>query len=407
MKTATARWISHAVLGTVLGCVALWAWLNLSFPGGPQHPDEPGIAADVVALALAMLFVLVGGLIVRRHPGNAVGGIFLVLGFIYAEGIALGDYVWASFGRGQSWPLTRSAAYLADVTFQNPAVFGLFAFFFLLFPDGGLPSPRWRPLAYLAGVSMVGLWVNGAFRPDVLNTIPIQNPLGLEALNPFREVLDIVSFGGLVLSLLGSVVSLIVRLRRSRGDQRQQIKWFLTAAVALVTIISIAPFTFFRPDFPVWVWPVVLLGSLSLIPIAAGVAILKYRLYEIDVIINRALVYSVLTAILAATYLGSVVLLQDLLEPLTRESELSVAASTLAVAALFRPLRSRVQAFIDRRFYRRRYDAAETLATFSSRLRDRVDLDSLGHDLVTVVGLTMQPTYISLWLRPVEEGAEP
>ena len=226
-------------------------------------------------------------------------------------------------------------------------------------------------------------------------------------MDPIRQILDMVSFSGLVVSLLASVASLVVRLRRSRGDERQQIKWFLTAAAVLTLIIGIAPFTFFTPGFPEWAWPVALLGSLSLIPIAAGVAILKYRLYEIDVIINRTLVYVALTAMLASAYLGIVVVLQRVLEPLTADSDIAIAGSTLAVAALFRPLRTRVQTFIDHRFYRRKYDAAATLSAFSSHLREQVDLDSLGRELVGVVGTTMQPAHASLWLRPPPEGATP
>lgn len=405
MTVRSARVLSHLVFGSVVGFVALWGWLALSYPERAPHPDDAGIGVAVIAMVLALLFSLVGGLIIRRQARNSVGYIFCTLGLVYAGGIALGDYAWISFNRDEWWPFTRAAGYIADVTFQNPSMFGFFVFFFLLFPDGGLPSRRWRPLAFLAAFSIVGLFVNGALRPDLLNPIPIQNPMGVEALEPVREVLDVSSFAGLVIALVGSVASLVVRLRRSRGDERQQIKWFLAAATVLTTLIAIAPVTFFTPSFPVWAWPVALLTGLSLIPIAAGVAILRYRLYEIDVIINRALVYSVLTAILGGSYLGSVVLLQGLLGPITRDSDVAIAGSTLAVAALFRPARTRVQAFIDRRFYRRRYDAAETLDRFSATLRDQLDLHSLSRELVTAVGSTMQPAHVSLWLRSDKEVA--
>jgi len=405
IRARWARGLSLAVLVTLVGFVVLWGFLNTRYAHVPRSPEDPGVGFGLFALTLALLFAVVGVLILRRHPRNAVGWIFCGLSFVYASGIALLDYLWVSHEERLGWPLSKPLAWFVDVTFQSPAAFGFFVFFFLLFPNGRLPSPRWRYLAYLAAGSIAGLFVNGAFRPDVLNTIPIQNPLGVEALEPFRQALDLASFSGLVISLLGSVASLIVRLRRSRGDERQQIKWFLTAAAVLTTLIALAPFTFFTPAFPVWAWPLALLTGLSLIPIAAGVAILKYRLYEIDVIINRALVYAALTAILGVTYLGSVVLLQSLLQPITRQSDLAIAASTLAVAALFRPARFRVQGFIDRRFYRSRYDAAETLNAFSARLRDRVDLGSLSNELVSVVGTTMQPAHAAFWLTSPKHGA--
>lgn len=405
MTGVIAARMQNTAFGLVGALCAFWAWLNTVHAGSPMHPEDPGLGVDIVALSLAILFATVGGLILRRYPRNAVGWIFVALGLLYSVGMALGDYVWLSHSRDAGWPLTTAAAYLVDVTFQSPASFGLFVFFFLLFPDGRLPSYRWRWLAYLGLASIAGLWINGAFRADLLVPIPIQNPLGVEAMDPIREALDMGSFGGLVVSLVGSVTSLIVRLRRSRGEERLQIKWFLTAAAVLTTTIALAPFTFFRPGVPQWMWAVALLGSLSLIPIAAGVAILKYRLYEIDVIINRALVYGALTGILAVTYLGCVVVLQALLEPITRESDLAVAASTLAVAALFQPLRRRVQAFIDQSFYRRRYDAASTLEAFSARLRDEVDLASLADEVMALVGMTMQPAHASIWLRPAEERA--
>ena len=391
--------LSTLTLVVILALVAGWIALNTRYAETPRSAEDPGVGFGLFAIALGVLFAVVGGLIVRRHSRNAVGWIFCAMGFVYVEGIVLMDYLWVSRSENLDWPLIKSLAWFGDATFQSPAIFGFFVFFFLLFPDGRLPSPRWRKLAYLAAASIAGLFVNTAFRADVLNTIPIQNPLGVAAMDPIRQVLDMASFSGLVVSLVASVASLVVRLRRSRGDERQQIKWFLAAAAALTFIIAIAPFTFFTPLFPEWAWPVALLGSLSLIPIAAGVAILKYRLYEIDVIINRTLVYVALTAMLASAYLGIVVVLQRVLAPLTADSDIAIAGSTLAVAALFRPARARVQSFIDQRFYRRKYDAAATLAAFSTHLRDQLDLESLSKELVAVVGTTMQPVHASLWLR--------
>jgi hypothetical protein len=211
--------------------------------------------------------------------------------------------------------------------------------------------------------------------------------------------------------MLASALSLVLRYRRSGGEERQQIKWMAFSASVVVVLYAMAMVV--SVAFPEESWTTagsvwwlnlltyVVLASFTTVPIAVGIAVLKYRLYEIDVIINRALVYAALTATLALSYLGSVVTLQYVLRALTgQESTLAVVASTLAVAALFNPLRRRVQALVDRRFYRRKYDAAKTLEAFSARLREETDLDALGQGLVGVVRGTVQPEHASLWMRP-------
>ena len=215
----------------------------------------------------------------------------------------------------------------------------------------------------------------------------------------------------LPLCMLASALSLVLRYRRSGGEKRQQIKWIAFAASVVVVLYAIAMIASFV--FPEESWTTagsvlwlnlltyVVLSSFTIVPIAVGFAVLKYRLYEIDIIINRALVYGALTVTLVGVYVGTIVLLQGLLRALTaQESPLAIVASTLAVAALFNPLRRRIQGFIDRRFYRRKYDAAKTLEAFSAKLRDETDLDALSDDLVGVVRETMQPAHVSLWLRP-------
>jgi hypothetical protein len=233
----------------------------------------------------------------------------------------------------------------------------------------------------------------------------VANPLGIEALRPLSGSLD-VSVGLLPLCMVGSALSLIGRFRRSRDRERLQLKWLaagagLTATLYLVLMASGGAEHFGLWTPPAWVnnFDDVIIYSFALIPVSVGVAVLKYRLYDIDVIINRTLVYGGLTALLATTYLGTVLLLQGVI-PTAGDSDLTIAGSTLAVAALFRPLRARVQDFIDRRFYRRKVDAQHTLESFSSRLRDDVDLDNLSRDLLGVVRDTMQPEHASLWLRP-------
>jgi hypothetical protein len=279
-------------------------------------------------------------------------------------------------------------------------MFALFTFFFLLFPNGRLPSRRWRPVAWLAGFALGGI-LFGAFAPGSLLTSEVENPFG--AAGTTGDIVAAVYGLGWTLSLianLAAAISVVVRFRHARGEERLQIKWVAFAA-GLNAFTFVATYTVLQE-----VWkdadPVVPILGLVAIPIAAAFAIFKRRLYDIDVVINRTLVYGALTAILAGIYLGSVLLLQLALRPLTEESNLAIAVSTLAVAALFRPARARIQAAVDRRFYRRKYDAARTLERFGTRLRDEVDLDALGSELRRVVTDTMQPASVSLWLRMPE-----
>jgi hypothetical protein len=213
------------------------------------------------------------------------------------------------------------------------------------------------------------------------------------------EILLRVGFFFVLVSWLFAVAAMITRMDQARGAERQQLKWFVYT-VALLVVGFLAALLGFGQHSVAWN---IGIAAFNFLPIAAGIAILRYRLYDIDVVINRTLVYGVLTAALALVYVGSIVLLQGLFRALTGEtSQLAVVASTLAIAALFVPLRQRVQAFIDRRFYRRKYDVAKTLQAFNTRLRNDVDLDSVADDLVEVVKETMQPAHVSLWLRPRE-----
>jgi hypothetical protein len=269
----------------------------------------------------------------------------------------------------------------------------------LLFPDGRLPSRRWVPLAVLAGIGSSGVVVLGAFA----DTLPvywapgyeIDNPIGIEGL-AFVEDLPIfgVLTGFLFVVVVGAGASVVVRFRRSHGVERQQMKWFLYVA-ALLLLIPVAYW------LPATISNVLFGVVLVALPTAIAIAVLGYRLYDIDLVINRTLVYGPLTATLALVYVGGVVFLQYAFRTLTgQESQLAVVASTLAIAALFNPLRRRVQAFVDRRFYRRKYDARKTLEALSAKLRNETDLDALSDDLTSVVGDTMQPAHVSLWLRP-------
>jgi hypothetical protein len=299
-------------------------------------------------------------------------------------------------------PLVQPIAWLLSWVYV-PGLLLLLAFLPLYFPDGRLPSPRWKWVALSAGFLTVALGVGSALLPGKIKDENIVNPLGIERLRPVLDLLDGVATVATFLTVLAAVASLLVRFRRSVGDERQQIKWLLYAAAALPAWFGINPLL--SAAFPTlselvafWLVDNLLFAG---IPIAIGVAILKYRLYEIDLLINRTLVYGSLTAMLVGVYVGSTVVLQGLLRALTgQESQLAIVASTLAIAALFNPLRRRLQSFIDRRFYRRKYDARKILEDFSGKLRDETDLNALSEDLVGVVRETMQPAHVSLWLRP-------
>jgi hypothetical protein len=292
-----------------------------------------------------------------------------------------------------------------------PAVGMLGTYAIMLFPDGRLPSRRWRPLAWLSGAVIVVLSVGVAVTPGPLQNLGgIRNPFELE-LPPWVEAAFYVVLPLLPLCMLASVGSLVARYRRAVGEERQQIKWISFAASVVGVLYLIAMVSAFVFPSVAWLaegWPLWLdllayaaLASFTGVPIAVGFAVLKYRLYDIDLLINRTLVYGSLTATLVALYLGGIVLLQRVFVVLAGESStLAVVASTLLIAALFNPLRGRIQGFIDLRFYRRKYDARKTLEAFSAKLRDETDLDTLNAEVVGVVRETLQPSHVSLWLRP-------
>jgi hypothetical protein len=282
-----------------------------------------------------------------------------------------------------------------------PIIIGLQVFSYLLFPTGRLPSDRWKWLAWLIVAFVIVGVITSAFSFGANAGLgPVQNPLGIEG---FGTVYDMV-LNFLPFLYVAVASSLFVRLRRAIGVERQQIKWFVYAAAATISGITFAYMIPTMIDTPVWFERVGFAVNIAVtpaIPISMGIAILRYRLYEIDTLINRTLVYGALTAILATLYFGGIVMLQRIFVILTGEqSTLAVVASTLLIAALFNPLRRRIQSFIDRRFYRRKYDAAKTLEAFSAKLRNETDLIALEDDLVGVVRETMQPAHVSLWLRP-------
>jgi hypothetical protein len=273
---------------------------------------------------------------------------------------------------------------------------GVFPIMILLFPSGRPPTVRWWPVAWLAIASTLLFAATDALGA-YLAAGPPESPFGTPIL---RESLGWASLVGALLwavTLVAAIASLVVRFRRSRGAERQQLKWFACAAAVVVFFQLVGLVVYVAPIPPV----ISSLTTLSwgLLPLSAAIAILRYRLYDIDVVIERTLVYGVVTVLLGATYVTTVVVLQGLLRPLTEGSEIAVAMSTLFVVALFQPIRRRAQDAIDRRFYRARYDAARTIDAFSVRLRRDVDLDSVRTDLIAVIHDTIHPAHASVWLR--------
>ena len=340
---------------------------------------------------LSLAFLTVGAFLAGRRPGNAVGWLLLGWGMVMAFGSLTGAYVDRGLVRDPgSVPGANWAAW-AEAVVWHPA-FGLLAFLLLLFPHGRLLSRRWRPFAWFTVAVYLALALSAAFSPAAVHlyypqaTPPVRLPVA-----PAADIAFGVLLLGQLLLLATAVISLVLRLRRATGEERQQVKWFVYTVVLVVLLFVVTTLIIGAGYlFPLF----------GLIPVSVAVAVFRYRLYDIDRLINRTLVYGLLTALLAGVYAGGVFLLGALLDPAVGESELAVAASTLAVAALFQPARRRLQALVDRRFDRRRYDAVRTVEAFSARLRDQVDLDTLSVELLGVIDQTVQPASVSLWLRP-------
>jgi hypothetical protein len=358
-----------------------------------------GDILDVNFAIVGISSTIVGGAVASRRPANPVGWLFLAGALSTAIKVLAGEYaIYGISTNPGALPLPYAAAWLSNtMVWIGPAI--SFILIPMYFPDGRPVSRRWAFVGWVALGSLPLFTFLYALAPgEAVQGSGIQNPLGVEALRPFVETFEAVVLVCYIALILAAAGSLVVRFFRSVGEERQQLKWFTYAAAMLpVWFLINRPIQVAFPDL------FAVLDSLIIaaVPIAAGIAILRYRLYDIDLIINRTLVYGVLSLLLGLIYFGAIVLSQAALRALAGgESPLAVVASTLAIAALFNPLRQRVQDFIDRRFYRKKYDAAKTLEAFSARLRDETDLDRLGGELVSVVHETMRPEHASLWLTP-------
>jgi hypothetical protein len=347
----------------------------------------------VAYTTFVLAFATVGALVATRRPRNPLGWILLAAGVSYVVG---GTTVEAVEGGGTGGWVTLAAwvgGWVWMTGVAPVATFGL-----LLFPDGRLPSPRWRPVAWLAGGGLAAVVIGLALEPGRFADTAIENPVGLDAAPWLPRGLGTAGAVALIAALAGSIASLRARYQAAGADERMQLKWLLYAATLVGAGVAVSiPVEILAGDSVSNVTNAITTLTMAAVPVAMGIAILRHRLYDVDVVINGTLVYGALTATLAASYVGGVLLAQLIIGA---ESGLAVALSTLAVAALFRPARARIQALVDRRFYRRRYDAARTLEAFGTRLRDEVELDLVAADLRAVARETVQPTHVSLWLRP-------
>jgi hypothetical protein len=390
-----------------------WTWVAWSMlaifvagygVGIPLSVANGGFEQDSSLLLAFAAFMVVGAVIVAHRPGNAVGWIFSAIGLLTATGVLATEYAaYASRTRPDLPGVVLAAWYTS--WWWYPTLVLVLVFTPLVFPTGRLLSARWRPVAVVAAGGTAAIVTLSALQPTLQDEDhhPMGNPIGVAGVpDPEEGALGAVGFGLLALCAAAAVVSLVLRFRRARGAERQQLKWFTYAATLLLLFLLVTDYLL-PPSGGVEV----LYGLVvALVPVAAGVAILRYRLYDIDRLINRTLVYGLLTAILGLVYAGVVLILGQVFGGVTQDPpSWAVAGATLAVAALFQPARRRIQAVVDRRFNRRRYDAAKTIQAFSTRLRDEIDLDTLAIELLAVVDQTMESTRVSLWLRPSTHGS--
>jgi hypothetical protein len=381
-------WVAWGLLA--LGLLGNAAGVALSVASGTFRWH----AGEALLWVVFPAFLVVGCLILARRPGNIIGWIFTAVGLLTAAADLAEPYAEYAYAHPGSLPAPLVAVWVS-AKIWSPTIVLMVVLPLLLFPTGRSLSPGWRPVTWLAVGLVAAFSVAGALGPSLQlpDGSAVANPIGVAGMDldggPFGAVVN----GLLLLVLVAAIISLVLRFRRSRGVERQQLKWF-TYAGALVLLAPLSNS---------------LVGNVSYVlvlalPVAVGVAVLRYRLYDIDRLINRTLVYGLLTALLAGVYAVVVLVLGLLFGGVGRDPPSgAVAGATLAVAALFQPARRRIQALVDRRFNRRKYNTAKTIDAFAARVRDEVDLDALAAELLAVVDQTMQPTRASLWLQPSAE----
>jgi hypothetical protein len=400
IRSARSRWIWLVWLADLLALALIgYSLLRYGYlDAGPRWGVRGAVAIP------GLVYTTMGALILARHPRHRVGLLILWVGLGSTLQAGLEEYgVYGLLVAPGQVPGALFAAWLCNWLWI-PVDWIAANLLPLYFPSGRLLNPRWRYLVALTFIGLGTMSVGFAIQPGRFGSAfgNFVNPFGLTNSNGAGLMLtDALSYGGITLTFIALGIAALILLRRLRqavGVERQQLKWFVYAVLvgALLAPVNVTNFA---------VLHILYLVATTCVPIAIGLAVLRYRLYDIDLLVNRALVYGALTAILAAAYFGCVVILQNLLVTVTgeRQSALATVLSTLAIAALFTPLRVRLQAFIDRRFYRRRYDAARTLAAFSVTIRDDVDLAVLRERLLQVVDDTIQPAEVGLWLKRPSE----
>jgi hypothetical protein len=401
MRSRASSWIAWSLWALSVALTALSLLLlvlNLS------HPDVHVYDYWLENALSAVLYSTVGAIVASRRAENPVGWLFCLLGLAFSIGHSSSQYaIYTQLTQPDLLPAGQALAWISS--WILPPIIGLQVFSFLLFPTGRLPSRRWMWLAWLAVASSIVGTISSAFSFGTnAGLCPVQNPLGIEGFSNVYEA--VLTF--LTLLVVAAGFSPFTRLRRAGGVERQQIKWFAYAAAATlsgVVLASMIPNSVDTPPWFEWTGYALLIATTPAIPVSIGIAILRYRLYDIDLIINRILVYGALSVTLALLYFSGVTLTQITFRVITgqeQQPQLVIVASTLMIAVLFNPLRHRMQEFIDQRFYCRKYDAAKTLEQFSSKLRDETDLNALSGDILAVVRETMQPEHVSLWLREPE-----
>ena len=372
---------------------------------GYERLRESGAPQDFVGLALSisvyLSVIISGSLLAIRRPGNPIGWLLLVGGLCFSYADFSLVYVQRSIELETELPGYRLVDYmLTPVSSLGTTL--LFIWIPLLFPDGRLPGTRWRTVAWAAAITTVAYVATGTASYEVSEYGPyLPNPLVLDS--PLDHVLTLTTevtfmlYGGFIVLAFASVV---LRFRRADGVERQQLKWFLAAAAVLLSAVAVLGFT-----LSPWAWNFLLI-SIGLVPIAVGIAVLRYRLYEIDRLISRTIGWALVTGILAAVFVGVVIGLQALLAGVTQGETLAVAASTLVAFALFQPLRRRIQVTVDRRFDRARYDGQRTVDAFAEELRDKVEFVDIDHDLHRAIQATVRPAHVGVWLRSGGKGAD-
>jgi hypothetical protein len=394
---------TSSVLAGLVGLISLLLTLSLGVLVALLELDssyEPAdsLLSSVPDIFMVLAFVLVGGIVTIKRPGNLVGWALSLAGVGLLLGGVLETYAELALLAKPEAGLPAGAAAGAIAGGSWTALMAGVFLLLLLFPEGHAPSPRWPVVARLVLIAFAAVWVIISTAPGQLEP-PVEafeNPLAFTSNDGYVTlVFPIIAICLVCVGL--AAISLLLRFRRSRGDERQQFKW-LAASAGLLLVLMPIQYVFEFSGVAGAVFAVVLFA----LPVSVGIAILRYRLYEIDRIVNRAVVYGALSALLAGIYFGIVLAMQKVFSSFTGGSDLAIAVSTLAVAALFRPVRRRIQEIVDRRFYRAKYDAQETLEAFNARLRDEIDLDSLSGEIRAVVQETMQPAHVSLWLRGPE-----